>query len=173
GPVGRLHRPRPRAGLREVVHRGRVLRRTDALSAELGDAADAGLLGHQHALGRFEIDGRERDLLQTFAGDRIGPHDDVDVTVLQHFLALSRVDRLEPDRRVLLAEDVLGDLLGDVDVEALQLTGVRITEAPQVRALVDARDEVATLDDVVHCGPRSDRVVGTQTRARVAVRRRR
>src|SRR6201999_2162258 len=50
------------------------------------------------------------------------------------------------------AENVAGDLAGDVDVESGDLTGDRVTEAEQVAADVQSDDQPAARTDVSHRG---------------------
>jgi hypothetical protein len=85
----------------------------------------------------FKIHGGERDLLGTCAGDRHRLRDNVNGRVLQRTNAIPRCQQMELHLGG-IAEEVAGDLARDVHVEALQFAGEGVTEAEQVRALIDA-----------------------------------
>src|ERR1700682_2181107 len=87
--------------------------------------------------------------LFSVAGDCGGPDYQRHPTRLQDAFALGRIYNPELDA-VWVAEDVAGDLSGEVDIEALRLARSRISRAEEIRVLVDTDDKPAALEDRRH-----------------------
>ena len=81
----------------EVVDRRRALRRADPLAAQIGQAVDRRVLGHEQLLLGAVVDGAEVHRLLALAGDRERARHEVDLAVLDRRLALRGRDRREHD----------------------------------------------------------------------------
>lgn len=118
------------------------------LPARLVVPGDVGGHRGEHLLAGLEVGRGERDLLEALAVDRHGAHDHVDLAVLDRGDALAGRNRPELDG-VRVAQDVLGDRVDQIDVEALQVAAglrvVRVAVAPVVAVLVDADDQSPVL----------------------------
>src|SRR6476469_621003 len=124
----------------DLGRRRGALDRAQLLAGEGGGAGDRGVVGAgQQVLAGDEVRTGEGDLLLAGVGDRVGADDEVDLAGGQERLALRRGRLHEGDVALGVAE-LLGDVLGHVDVEA----GVRraVLQAHAVLLVLDADLEV-------------------------------
>src|SRR6476646_938639 len=126
-------------GLGELVLallRGRrALDRAELLAVEAVGTGDGGVVGaDEQVLAGHEVGTGEGDLLLALVGDGVRRDDELDLTRRDEVLAL-RARSLNPPDLVLRGAELLGDVLGDVDVHA----GV-------LRALLEAEAGLVELD---------------------------
>ena len=109
----------------------RACRGAHLLAVEAVLAGDLGVVGRHHdVLAGDVVRAGEVDLQLALVVDRVGRHDEVDLTVGDDVLPDARHGLGELDLILGLAER-LGDDLGDLDVEALDLARGRVLEPEQ------------------------------------------
>jgi hypothetical protein len=115
------------------------------------------------------VDGRERDLAAAVAGDRDRVDDDVHRAGLHRGQPLGRGQRLQLDR-VRIAEQRAGDLVHEVDLEALDARRRRTQVAEEERVLIDAGDQATATPDARHEAAAPQRAGPRQRRGRAQAR---
>src|SRR5262249_20458301 len=130
---------------------GAGLRRAHFLAAEIVDALDLRVPIHQYPLPATEILDGEGNLLPPLAGHGHRGERDVDLLVLDRRDAVCGVDRYElVPAGIVITEDRIGDLPGDVRLESVDFPGKWVAEAEQEGTRTDSDDQPAAGVDVCH-----------------------